>query len=321
MTQDRMDRPTTKLRKQRDWSGAAIGLCLGLVAMILSRFGWLRMQWDFLSAFTVQAAMLSTASIIGLLVPRFKTLVTSIFFIAGLLAYGLLPSLPVTADSPAPEGSKRLRVATFNIRFGKDHTEAILASLRSLDADVVILAEFDGTATEMIKSVQTQYPFFQLCERLDYCDTAIASRFAFKPQNNMLVQDGPAMTAVRLGPEFANTLIVGVHTARFPHPAHQNTQMAALTQRLSKETGAMIVAGDFNATAYSRLLQEFAKSLDLTIATSLPSFPSKFGLPQLAIDQIMPRSGIVAIGPQMAADAAGSHHIPLARSFAIPIPR
>jgi len=316
---DRIGKPKTKPRKHRDWGGAIIGFVLGLSALGLSRLGWLRLNWDFLSAFTVQAAILAAAALLGLLMPRFKTLATSIFLVLGLAAYGLWPSLPVSGDGPIPAGSKRLRVATFNIHLGIGHTDAILTSLRGLDADVVILAEFNGAAADMIKAIQTQYPFFQICENLDYCDTAIASRFAFTPQNKMLVPDGPAITAVRMGPEFSNTMIVGIHTARFPRPELQNKQMAALTQRLAKETGPMIVAGDFNATGYSRLLQEFAKSLDLSIATSLPSFPSKLGLPQLAIDQIMARRGIVPLGPQMAGDAAGSDHIPLARSFAIPI--
>jgi hypothetical protein len=44
-------------------------------------------------------------------------------------------------------------------------------------------------------------------------------------------------------------------------------------------------------------------------------------LPQLAIDQMMVSSDIVKLGPQTGGSAAGSDHIPIACSFAIPTSR
>ncbi|HEY5362689.1 MAG TPA: hypothetical protein VIJ49_00640, partial [Aestuariivirga sp.] len=108
-------RPTPPKRPRRDWSGAVVGLCLGLAGLALTRLGWLRIQLDVFSAFAVQAAILALASFLGLLLPRFKTLAASVLFVLGIVAYGLWPSLPVAADGAVPDGAKRIRIATFNI--------------------------------------------------------------------------------------------------------------------------------------------------------------------------------------------------------------
>src|SRR5665213_1331308 len=141
-------------------------------------------------------------------------------------------------------------------------------------------------------------------------------------QVRMVIQafKAPAVAA-RLGPDYANLLIVGVHTSHVPNTTLQFEELSALSKRLGTEHGPMIVTGDFNATSQSRLVQDFGKSLDLTQAATLPTFPAYFGLPQLAIHQMMVRSGIVKLGPQTGGSAAGSDHIPIARSFAIPTSR
>ena len=308
-------------RARRDWSGAMVGLGLGLAGLVLARAGWLRLQFDVFSALTIQAAFLVIASALGLLSPRYKTLAASSIFVLGLLAYGLWPSLPVAADEPIPPNTKRLRLATFNIDRGVGHEAEIIASLKKLDADVVVLTEFDPGVATLNTALHELFPSVMTCESSASCDVTIASRLPLTKQSEFLVDVGSNATAARLGPEFGNLLIVGVHTTRFPRSTKQFAQLSALSARLTKEPGLMIVAGDFNATPQSRLAQQFAKSLDLEIATYLPTYPTAFGLPQLAIDQIMVRTGIAPLGPQMGADAAGSDHIASARTFAVPVAR
>ena len=314
-------RPLTPKRLRRDWSGAVVGLCLGLAGLVLARLGWLRIQLDVFSAFTIQAALLVLASLLGLLIPRFKTLAASILFVVGLVAYGLWPSLPAANDAEAPAGSKRLRVATFNIDVGNGHEDEIMNSLQKLDADVVVLTEYEPEMPVFNTALAKLYPYFVPCENFDRCDVVIASRLPLTTVSGMLVSNGPGAVAARLGPDFNNLLIVGTHTERFPNSQRQSEQLSALTKRLAIEQGPMIVMGDFNATTESRLVQDFGKSLDLTQTAMLPTFPTYFGLPQLAIDQIMVSSDIIKLGPQTGGQAAGSDHIPIARSFAIPTSR
>ncbi len=315
---DKTQPPPAK-RPRRDWSGAMFGLCLGLAGLVLARLGWLRIQLDVFSAFTIQAALLALASGIGLLVPRYKTLVASLLFTLAVVAYGLWPSLPVAADGAAPDAAKRLRVATFNIDDEDGQAAPRLASIEKLDADIIVLTEYDGNDAAFASGIAKLYPHLLACDGSTGCDVAIASRLPLTAVSGMLVVNGPNAVAARLGPDFANLLIVGVHTTHFPNSQRQFEQLSALSKRLAIEQGPMIVTGDFNATTQSRLVQDFGNSLDLKQTAFLPTYPTFANLPQLAIDHIMVRSGIITLGPEAAGDAGGSDHIPIARTFALPL--
>lgn len=307
-----------KQKMHRDWSGAIAALCIGLLGLALGRLGWLRLQLDVFSALSVQAAILVITSGIGLLMPRYKTLSATILFFSAIVAYGLWPSLPVSADGPAPVGTKRLRISTFNIDNSDGREDAIVASLISLDADVALLQEYDGSP-KLLAALAIAYPYLVACEDLSRCDVLIAARVPFKQKVNLLLPNGPSAIGMRFGAEYSDLLVVDVHGSRFPKSVKQFAETSVLARRLAQETGPMIIAGDFNATAQSRLVQDFSKSLDLQPMLTLPTYPTAYGLPQIAIDQILVRNGIVSIGPQLGGDAVGSDHIPVARSFAIPV--
>ena len=310
---------TSPRRKRRDWSGAGVGLFLGLAGLLVARLGWLRIQLDVFSAFTIQFAILTLASGIGLLVPRFKSLTASLLFVLGIVAYGLWPSLTVGADGPTPPGTKRLRLATYNLDTGQGRETAVAASLAKLDADVIVITEYDDSVHSITKAIKELYPFMVPCDDFARCDVAIAARMKVTRVEGLMTSSAANAVAVRLGADYNNMMIVGVHSARFPQSTRQFAQMDNLAQRLAQEIGPMIVAGDFNATAQSRLVQNFARSLDLNIGVRMPTYPTAWGLPQLAIDQILVRTGIVPIGPETTGDSAGSDHVPIVRSFAVPL--
>jgi endonuclease/exonuclease/phosphatase (EEP) superfamily protein YafD len=314
-------RPPAPKRLRRDWSGALVGLCIGLAGLALTRLGWLRIQLDVFSAFTIQAAILALASFLGLLLPRFKTLAASVLFVLGIVAYGLWPSLQVAADDAVPDGAKRIRIATFNIDDEDGHAAPRLASIERLDADIIVLTEYDGSDADFASGIAKLYPHLLACDQSTGCDVAIASRYPLALQDGYSGIQGPNAVAARLGPDYANLLIVGVHASHVPNSTLQFEELSDLSKRLGAEHGPMIVTGDFNATSQSRLVQDFGKSLDLTQTATLPTFPAYFGLPQLAIDQMMVSSDIVKLGPQTGGSAAGSDHIPIACSFAIPTSR
>jgi endonuclease/exonuclease/phosphatase (EEP) superfamily protein YafD len=305
--------------KHSERSGAVIALTLGLLGLGLSRMGWLRVQMDVFSAFTVQFAILVFAAIVGLCLSRFKTTATSLLFLLGMVVYGLWPQWTTEGETPVPSNTKRLRVGTFNIDYAPTSTEKLVASLQKLDADVVVLTEYDATWPGLDAALARVYPHLLPCEASPACDTAILSRFPLKAQQGFILQDDLGAVAARLDADFGNLLIVGVHTTRFPHIAKQFRQTHGLSERLAREAGPMIVAGDFNATSQSRLVQDFARSLELSPQSLLPTFPSSMGLPQIAIDQILVRNGIIGLGPAASGDNAGSDHFPIARSFAIPL--
>ena len=182
------------------------------------------------------------------------------------------------------------------------------------------MTEYDSTNDELKATLTALYSTLVTCGERDSCDVAIVTRLAIQQQVDLRINDGPGAVGLSLGADFGNVLVVGAHTAHYPMVKKQYVELNALASRLAKETGPLIVAGDFNATRQSRVLQDFSRSLDLHATTWLPTYSAVWGLPQLAIDQILVSPNIEYLGPQASGDAAGSDHVPLARSFAIPVP-
>lgn len=305
--------------RNRDWSGATVGLCLGLIGLLATRLGWLRFELDVFSAFTIQFLILICASILGITFPRYKSLAASLFFVIGLVAYGTWPMLPVRLDVAAPQGSARLRVGTYNAELGVGGETQIIASLKQLNADVIVLTEYDASLPKLSAALATLYPFVVSCEDTSWCDVTIASKTPITKVARVITNGGPSTAVARMDAAYGNVLIVGVHATRFPQAELQFQQLRTLATWLVPERGNMIVAGDFNASSQSRLLQDFTRSLDLQVASYLPTYPSWLGVPQLAIDHFFIRKEIGVLGPEAGSDAAGSDHIPVARSFSVPL--
>ncbi len=104
--------------------------------------------------------------------------------------------------------------------------------------------------------------------------------------------------------------MIGVHTIRFPHSRAQFRQANVLGAMVEAMPGRKIVMGDFNATPFSRILQTVEARGNLKRLTSLPTWPSQLGLPQIAIDHILASPGIRVLVDQAIGSPSGSDHFP-----------
>jgi endonuclease/exonuclease/phosphatase (EEP) superfamily protein YafD len=123
--------------------------------------------------------------------------------------------------------------------------------------------------------------------------------------------EGPPLMRATLGGEWGGVTVVGVHTIRFPHQRAQLKQINALTRYVDDVEGPVIVAGDFNATPFSRLLNTFAQGSQMTRLTYYPSWPAWLRLPQLAIDHVFIGRGIRQTEGSRIGGNAGSDHYPV----------
>ncbi|HUE45670.1 MAG TPA: endonuclease/exonuclease/phosphatase family protein, partial [Aestuariivirgaceae bacterium] len=121
------------------------------------------------------------------------------------------------------------------------------------------------------------------------------------------------------GPELGGLTVVGAHTMRPPFAGRQLEQMMALGDELSAAGGAQIVAGDFNATPGSLMLQTLVSRAGLRLASGLATWPANFGLPQIAIDHIMVSPTLRILTPAQIGASAGSDHYPVIADIAIPL--
>jgi endonuclease/exonuclease/phosphatase (EEP) superfamily protein YafD len=308
-----------KKRKNRDWSSATLALLVGCIGLGLGRLGHLWIRFDVFSQFAIQFLLLAVAAALGMFSPRFKGLVGSILFVLFICMYGLWPQITHGGtESALAEGEKRLRVAQFNIHGGNVHVDQMIATVKALNPDVMTLVEFDASNKPVLEGLKNDYPFQHTCWELPACDFTIISKTPLINRTERVHWEGSGFIQANLGPEFGNLTVVGVHTTRFPDAVKQFAQVNALAKYLETVPGKMLVMGDFNATPFSRVIQNFANSLELTRQTSLPSWPSKFGFPQLAIDHIFTSAGIRAIDNERIGDSAGSDHYPVAITLAVP---
>jgi len=306
-------------RKNRDWSGATLALSLGVAGLALGRLGHLWIRFDVFSQFAIQFLLLACAAALGMASPRYKGLVGIVFFIVFVCLYGLWPHLVHGgAEATLREGEKRLRVAQFNVHGQNANTEPLIGTVKALNPDVMTFVEFGAGHKIMLDGLKNDYPFQVTCWDAPGCDLAIISKTPLLYVSGNGPWEGAPFIQAKLGPEFGNLTIVGVHTTRFPYAFAQFRQVSVLAKYLEAVSGHMVVMGDFNATPFSRIVQSFAASLDLTRQTSLPSWPSYFGVPQLAIDHIFTSAGIRALDGEQIGDAAGSDHYPVSVTLAVP---
>jgi endonuclease/exonuclease/phosphatase (EEP) superfamily protein YafD len=106
---------------------------------------------------------------------------------------------------------------------------------------------------------------------------------------------------------------------RPPFFDRQHEQMMALGDELAAAGGSRIVAGDFNATPPSLMLQTLLERSGLELASGLATWPADLGLPQIAIDHILVSPDLRILGPARIGSAAGSDHYPVIAEIAIPL--
>ena len=305
-------------KRHREWSGAILVLLIGLAGLLAGRLGILWSRFDLFAQFSIQFAILAFAGLVGLLVPRFKGKVAGLLTVMLIVAYGLLPDINFSnPDGQLVSGEKRLKAAQFNLGGERSTIAGVVASLQALDADVVSLVEVRAERADLISQLKTKYPFHVDCFDQQGCEMVIVSKFPLA-QTNVIGAAGPVpMISASLGPELGGLLVIGLHTTRFPHISDQFRQFHAIAKSLEKQSGPILVMGDFNATPQSRVLREFAARLGLSVNTYLPSWPATYGLPQLAIDHILSSASLRVLSREEAGQSAGSDHIPVALVFGV----
>lgn len=311
-----------KRRKHRDWSGATIGLFLGVAGLFAARLGQLWIGFDIFAQFWMQFIFVTFASALGLASPRYKGLVAMVILSIMVIGYSVWPHYVSSNANPLLEAigtnEKPIKVASFNTYQHNSDFDAIAREVVRLDPDVITLVEFGPEKAKTLDLLRQKFPFQETCWKLDDCDFAILSKTPLSDVSAMAFWEGPPFMSAKLGPEFGNVAIVGIHTNRFPHQRAQLKQVLAFVKRMESIQGRMIVMGDINATPFSRITQTIADGLNLERLTYLPTWPATYGFPQLAIDHIFVSSGIHALDHERIGEYAGSDHFPITMTLAVP---
>jgi endonuclease/exonuclease/phosphatase (EEP) superfamily protein YafD len=314
--------PAAKRRRGRERFFCLIGIVFGLLGIVTGRLADLWVHFDVFSHFALHFRILVAACLIGFLMPRGRTIAATVLFVSGVLALGIWPQVvsAVPATYPvAATGERAIRLMSFNTLFPNADVDAIGAEIERQDPDVVALLEFGTNKRPLFDRLHARLPYQADCLDKDFCNLVIFSKLPIASSEARVSWEGPPYMHVKFGPEAGNLNLIAVHTIRFPHQRAQYTQISALMNFLETIQGNRVMVGDFNATPFSLMVRSIERRSGLVRLTWLPSWPARFGLPQLAIDQIFVSPNIDTLEPERIGRNAGSDHYPIILAIGVPL--
>jgi endonuclease/exonuclease/phosphatase (EEP) superfamily protein YafD len=165
-----------------------------------------------------------------------------------------------------PAAQTRLRVATFNLLWLNDNLEALIAAIRSLDADVVALQELTPAgAAAMAATLDADYPHRLLFPRPKANGIGLLSRIPLTPSPDTIPDPdwlGDPVIAT-LSFEGRDVTVISCHAARVVAPASARERQArALVDYARNLQQPCIVMGDFNTTPSNVAYRMLTRGLD-----------------------------------------------------------
>jgi len=233
----------------------------------------------------------------------------------------LLSGLPGAAPE-APAGSERfLRVATFNLWGGNDHTKTVAKFLDEIDAGAVVLEEVRDHHRAFLDSLQIRYPYrsgeegLVTLSKYPILEDGRGDREGYPPWMSLIIR------WVRLDVNGKPIELAGVHLARPFYPELQQDDIVALTAFVQSRRGPLILAGDFNMAPWTVKLKRFTKATGLgRFNTFYPTWPMRLRdipvLPFVPIDNVFASSDFAKIGATVG-PRLGSDHRPVIADLAL----
>lgn len=165
---------------------------------------------------------------------------------------------------PVAENAPGLRVFSANLYTKNTSFEGLLAEITTADADIVLLQEFSSTWHRAVSAsgLLEEYPHKELQIREDAFGAAILSKYPFLNTSTSFVGEVPIISVTI---QF-HALPIQIYNWHPLPPRSQeyvtvwNEQYEDLYQRLSEESGPVLLVGDFNATQHAHWMKRLLRS-------------------------------------------------------------
>ncbi len=173
-----------------------------------------------------------------------------------------------------------------NLLYNRRDDAAWLDSVARHDPDVITLQEVSGRNLALLDSLAAAYPTQVACPFRAVGGVAVLSRLPAVP-GTAICAGGDGLAAVQVETAFGPVWLVSLHL-HWPWPYGQPEQVARLLPVLQGLEGHVILAGDFNAVAWSHTLRRIEAASGTTrIGPWAPTFHTPpYGIP-LEIDHVL----------------------------------
>lgn len=317
-------------------SGGCLAYIIMLVALVLFRGVPTEAPWwlDLANTFTLYLIILSfPVLLLGLLSFSWpKRLLGVLPVILFVSLYGGM-FLPKTSASP--ESGTTITVMTHNVEAVNSNYERVAKVILEADPDIVALQELTIDIAEGLNPLlSNRYPYQALLPRINYSGVGVYSRFPIEvvetftaghmAQHLVLNVYGQKIHLFNyhlLPPRirFTERLSFLPYPIRDFDTKAQTNEVKAITERVDRAGGPIIVAGDFNMTDQSRQYGQITQNLADTyreIGWGLGhTFPANkrfvpFVLPLIRIDYIFHSQEITGLDIKVG-NNSGSDHFPV----------
>lgn len=204
-----------------------------------------------------------------------------------------------------------LKLLSFNILSGNPNGEGIARFVVGSGADVVVLMEAAPIAP-YVATLRTTYPYSAGCEEGARCGgVVILSR---TPLADVSMQSLSGIWLNRLvtatteigGQEIS---LVAAHLVKPYFDEFAAEELAKLGAVIGRLEGPVVLAGDFNAAAWSGAIDRLITRQQLLPGPGYPAtWPVRLGPVGVPIDNIFTRAPLVIETVEAIADAMGSNH-------------
>ncbi|MBS0124157.1 endonuclease/exonuclease/phosphatase family protein [Thetidibacter halocola] len=236
----------------RLWRKALAGLA-GLAALGVAAgfLGALHPVGDSFSVFRPVFAGLALASGLALRPrgPRLAVMVALTLLLGWHGWQGLRPDW---------QGASRLTLYQKNLYFQNDARDSLLADLRARSADIVTLQEVSNANAALLEALRADYPHQLYCPLSPNLGEVVLSRHPFVPDTSECSRRD-ALAIVQVAAPAGPVWIISVHLG-WPWPRGQAAQVTRALPHLSSVSGPAVVAGDFNAVAWSYTVARIASA-------------------------------------------------------------
>lgn len=292
----------------------------GLVAtptfMALVTLTGMRNQYaDLIAQFSAPALLATLGLGVLFLLFRRRRWAAATLVPAALLLIAVSPQWFPTASKPR-DGAASIRLYSANLWIRNRDVDAIAASIRQADADVVMLIELGDATAPHVNTLVGDYPYRITSPRFDRPKGAvrsvIASRYPLTGLPRQVRVEAVGATAMT---PLGRVNLVSVHLTRpwpFEESWGQISQTMLLDQLIEELNGPVIVAGDFNSVSSARIGKQVQQDIGLRPAPGFPgtwpsSLPSALSI---TIDQVYASPDLVFVNRRLGRPT-GSDHRPV----------
>ena len=239
------------------------------------------------------------------------------------------PSLPDATPAQAANRPATLHLLQANVLMKNRKADALLAIIKQADPDVLLLEETNQWWVEALQSLDATYPYTLKHPTDDTYGMLLYSKYPLRNEQVLFLQH-PKVPSFQLEMQVPSGRWFNLFTSHpvppvpseHPYNKHKSEdEVLRLGNLVQKQTGPVLVAGDFNDVAWShthRLFQAEGRLCDARVGRGLyATFNAQSPFMRWPLDQLFATDDFRVIKLERL-EKFGSDHFPFYAELALP---